>query len=452
MVEEEALSKTGAELFRELLRLYEGAEVEDYHKVGRWREDLIRTDIQLLAAHRKEAGAPEPPALEDVPLPKPPQPKLLFHGVVPPAQLVVPPPAVERGALDKMIASFVGQHQMDAKKGVGLFMGMEPHAQRFVVQNFKCTATGEAALQALERYIAAAPWEKVATTSKGAGPAPVAVPPKVGAKPKVVAPRLFAPGAEAARQAATPKIVAQGAAGEQAKAAPKPVGRIVPAKAAAAPGAGDADPGAGKGPADGIHRVVASFIVKHKLTPRRAQMMLAKLKPHQRMYVIRNFESASSGTQVTDDLEKYIEACRTTDAWAGEVARAEAEKAKEEERAREAELVAQEVAALAGVPDGTASSTPKAATAWAGNAAKAPRVVAPKGVVAPPKATVVSKAAMAPQAAVAPKGVAAPRGKAPVTIVAPKRTLSAPHPVQDSGKRPRLSAPAAAAAAAAAEA
>merc|ERR1711933_79326 len=67
---DEVLEKTGQDLFKEILRIYDTAEFEDYFKAGAWKNDLMKTDYVLLAAHRKEAGAPDPPALEDVVMPE----------------------------------------------------------------------------------------------------------------------------------------------------------------------------------------------------------------------------------------------------------------------------------------------------------------------------------------------------------------------------------------------
>lgn len=75
MADDEVLSKKGPELFKELLRLYPGASLDDYYQAqgNTWRDDVMRIDWQLISAHRKEAGAPEPPDLEDIVLPKLPQ-------------------------------------------------------------------------------------------------------------------------------------------------------------------------------------------------------------------------------------------------------------------------------------------------------------------------------------------------------------------------------------------
>jgi len=66
---DEALQKTGAELFKELYRIYPLAEVEDYYKQGIWNNDLMKSDLRLIEAHRREAGAPDVKELEDIKFP-----------------------------------------------------------------------------------------------------------------------------------------------------------------------------------------------------------------------------------------------------------------------------------------------------------------------------------------------------------------------------------------------
>ncbi|CAE8718559.1 unnamed protein product [Polarella glacialis] len=63
------LEKSGPELFRELLRVYPVAEVDDYWRNGAWQDAVMRTDIVLVEAHRKEAGAPDAPELSEVEMP-----------------------------------------------------------------------------------------------------------------------------------------------------------------------------------------------------------------------------------------------------------------------------------------------------------------------------------------------------------------------------------------------
>ena len=93
---EAALRKSDAELFKELYRLYPLAEVEDYFKGGQWQCELMKMDIQAFFAHRAEAGAPDPPPLEELKLPSLPEnrkpPTAPFAGIPSEASPAQTPP------------------------------------------------------------------------------------------------------------------------------------------------------------------------------------------------------------------------------------------------------------------------------------------------------------------------------------------------------------------------
>lgn len=194
---EEALAKSGPELFKELLRIYPVAEVEDYWKNGVWKDELMRADLQLIEAHRKEAGAPEPPALEDVVMP--PMPKATaattFGSFSAPAfnaaaSLAVPAtgtPATAGTAVAelRLIALFVAKWKLEPTQSKALLAKMLPHRRRYVIQHFKTTVEGEDATKALEEYIAEC--EK----SNAWGNAP---PVQVAVAPRPIAPRPVALG------------------------------------------------------------------------------------------------------------------------------------------------------------------------------------------------------------------------------------------------------------------
>jgi hypothetical protein len=159
---EEALAKTGPELFKELLRLYDSAEHEDYFKAGAWKNDLMKTDLVLIEAHRKEAGAPDPPNLEDVEMPPLPASTM---GV---ASLLGQKMASLGGALTpaatgtlgggpvaelRLIALFIAKWKLDPTRAKILLAKLNPQKRRYVIQNFKATASGEAAMTELEAYL-----------------------------------------------------------------------------------------------------------------------------------------------------------------------------------------------------------------------------------------------------------------------------------------------------------
>ncbi|CAE8630738.1 unnamed protein product [Polarella glacialis] len=62
-------NKGGPDLFRELLRQYPLAELEDYYKNGVWQLEMLKLDIEILDAHRAEAGAPYVIPLDEVKMP-----------------------------------------------------------------------------------------------------------------------------------------------------------------------------------------------------------------------------------------------------------------------------------------------------------------------------------------------------------------------------------------------
>ncbi|CAJ1359242.1 unnamed protein product, partial [Effrenium voratum] len=69
------------------------AEVEDYFKAGRWQTEVMRMDIQAFHAHREEAGAPEPLALEELKLPPLPAEPVAVAPLAKPGAAVLTPPA-----------------------------------------------------------------------------------------------------------------------------------------------------------------------------------------------------------------------------------------------------------------------------------------------------------------------------------------------------------------------
>ncbi|CAJ1380715.1 unnamed protein product, partial [Effrenium voratum] len=56
---------TDESLYRELKRFCPTASLTTYVKSGKWQRDLLEIDLELIKAHRREAGAPEPPELPE---------------------------------------------------------------------------------------------------------------------------------------------------------------------------------------------------------------------------------------------------------------------------------------------------------------------------------------------------------------------------------------------------
>lgn len=60
-------------MFRDFLRHFPRARWEDYYKDFRWNMEQLEVDLALVKHHRREAGAPDPPPLEEIPQPDVPK-------------------------------------------------------------------------------------------------------------------------------------------------------------------------------------------------------------------------------------------------------------------------------------------------------------------------------------------------------------------------------------------
>jgi len=219
-VDEDILAKSGPELFREVLRVYPVAELEDYHKGGMWKDDLMRTDIVLIYAHAREAGAPYPPPLKDVklppnvpkaggfqPAPRPslPTPGVVTAGIRPVMAATVVKPPLAAGTLApaaagmapvaaaaagagqatelRLIALFITKWKLDPTKTKMILAKLTPPRRRHVIQNFKSMPGTTDPTAALEQFLA----KCEQTNSWG-----LAVAAPVAANPKAVAPQTVA--------------------------------------------------------------------------------------------------------------------------------------------------------------------------------------------------------------------------------------------------------------------
>mmetsp|Transcript_151060 Transcript_151060/g.263242 ORF Transcript_151060/g.263242 Transcript_151060/m.263242 type:complete len:269 (-) Transcript_151060:207-1013(-) len=228
---EAALNKSGPELFKELLRVYPVADLDDYWRGGLWKNDLMKTDLVLIESHRREAGAPDPIPLEEVQMPELPiQCKLpgmfgmvAVNGVVPPKAAAMAGATTAAGgpvAELRLIALFVAKWKMDPTKTKLLLAKMTPARRRYVIQNFKTSSSGTEASIALDHFIAgcekSGDWDKAPTVvaPKPLVPGAVAPPKRPSITPTVidpskkpriagtVAPPSGAPAAWAAKMAA----------------------------------------------------------------------------------------------------------------------------------------------------------------------------------------------------------------------------------------------------------
>jgi hypothetical protein len=211
---DQVLAKSGAELYRELVRLHSLAEVDDYYENGKWNDTVMRIDIPLLRAHRQEAGAPTLPDLESIPQPTLPGSKVLFSlpgqgmssvlsGMFAAKQSSKPAPSVLAAAMPRidvaaalkqaadsrsaaagnmtpvselrLSAIFVAKWNLDATRTKLMLAKMSPSRRHYVIQNFKTAASGSpASTTALEEYIKAC--EKTGNWDNGVGASAIVAP------------------------------------------------------------------------------------------------------------------------------------------------------------------------------------------------------------------------------------------------------------------------------------
>jgi hypothetical protein len=197
---DEAMTKTGAELFKELYRIYPVAEAEDYFKQGQWKVEQMKTDLMLLESHRRESGAPDVPDLEDIKVPSLPmqtslptmfsagaamgllKPAGAVPGAVAPRPVAPVITAANPGGSTsvveiRLIALFVAKWKLEPATSKVVLAKLTPLRRRYVIQNFKATTTGAAASKELEDFIAQCEedksWDTASTPATVAPPAGV---------------------------------------------------------------------------------------------------------------------------------------------------------------------------------------------------------------------------------------------------------------------------------------
>lgn len=175
--EEAPEEKSGLQLFRELLCLLPTAIPEDYFKVGRWDSDKLSVDMEIIEAHRAEAGAPEPCAPEEVTMPplppgadskaRPPPPvrtmpaglSSALGGARTAAYSPLAAASSETGGVGsvqadlRMVALFVAKNRLETTRTKILLARLTPPRRRWVIQNFRPGGPGVPPMVALEAFI-----------------------------------------------------------------------------------------------------------------------------------------------------------------------------------------------------------------------------------------------------------------------------------------------------------
>eukprot|EP00930_Biecheleria_cincta_P054023 TRINITY_DN3989_c0_g2_i1.p1 TRINITY_DN3989_c0_g2~~TRINITY_DN3989_c0_g2_i1.p1 ORF type:complete len:329 (+),score=95.19 TRINITY_DN3989_c0_g2_i1:110-1096(+) len=254
--------KSGPELFKELYRQLPLVEYQDYYKNGVWQNDLMRLDIEVIDAHRKEAGAPDVAPLEELEFPELPPP-VQVPSVQPLVRPGMPLAGTPAAAAAEALARLSAQQQ--AVGGVAPIAGTLP--------------AGAAA-----------------ATSPIAAAGAVVVPPVAGVLPVTVPPVTVAlPGQVPAPKAAV--VVPVPAAGVVVPPLVTPVAPVVP-------------------PRPLEHKDIALFVSTWKLDPNKAKAALEKLTPARRRYVMQNFKgAAANGASPAEKLEEYVAECEKSSAW-----------------------------------------------------------------------------------------------------------------------------------------
>eukprot|EP00435_Cladocopium_sp_Y103_P042093 s912_g11.t1 len=298
---EEPLAKSGPELFRELKRIYAVAQVEDYFKNGVWRDDLMRTDLQLIAVHRREAGAPEAPELSEVELPP------LPPGAAAAASTSL---AAASGLGDsvadlRLIALFVAKWKLDVAATKKALIKLLPMRRRYVMAHFKAKG-GPDVNEELEQYIqecgstnswAAAMVQKptaswpVASSVNGA----MGLPPGANRvrPPLTITPRKPGPTNSAGVIASS---ISQRLAAIRAQGRPAGMVQRAPMGGIGSSGAVDT----------AELRLVNLFVAKWKLNPARTRAALGKVLPLRRRQVIASFRAEVGRGDLNDQLDRYI--------------------------------------------------------------------------------------------------------------------------------------------------
>lgn len=235
------MKKTGAELFREVIRFWPEADIEDYYKMGVWKDDLMRLDLALLSQHRIEAGAPDPPPLDEIPKPTVaaragvPAVAAKPGGNIRPMLLVQPGP-VKAGETPapsmelRLMALFVARWKLNPTQTKALLGKLSKPRQRYVLQNFKVTEeSGADSTAALEKFIEECEEKDLwADAEKAAEKEAEESKPETGAPP----PKGVVLAAGAPTVSATGVVTAKGVVPAKPVVAVKPV---VPAKALVPP-------------------------------------------------------------------------------------------------------------------------------------------------------------------------------------------------------------------------
>lgn len=207
--------------------------------------ECLEIDLELITLHREEAGAPEPPPLEEIPAPvlpearppqRPPLPRRPGLAAPPlarresgrplaPAPPTAPPSVLQRTQL------FIDKWRLEPTRAKLMLQGLRPEAAQWIINNFKPSSTAkDSRTGQLRTFISKSrettPWNGSAAPLRRPPPRPVASSDDArGIKRSVSgsaigASGLARSGAAASRGAGNPKPPLSAPKSRQAAAAP----------------------------------------------------------------------------------------------------------------------------------------------------------------------------------------------------------------------------------------
>jgi len=283
--QEEILGKKGAELFKELLRVYPGACPEDYFANGAWRDDLLSIDWQLVQAHREEAGAEDPPPLEDIVMPE--LPKVTARAPLGPGEPLKPSPTPTASKQPKAAMPFKLWGSGGAGKAA-LGASIKPTVTTVRIAN---SAGGVGVTK-----------PSVYPTASNGSPRAASTTTTTTIKTTMAGRKPIFPSAPYAGRSSTAASTSNNSNTNNTKTSNA---NAASSSSSAAPDSTLAE----------LKRIQL-FVQKWELSPIKTKLMLAKIGPNGRKYVLNYFQPKSGGDS-TDELKTFIDDHQAKGSWAG---------------------------------------------------------------------------------------------------------------------------------------
>lgn len=306
---EAALQKKGIELFRELKRIYETVDFDDYYhkdnwgsKVGVWRDDLMRLDLQLLEAHRFEAGAPDPPPLEEVEVPEMPKVETAWGKITEGGTTRLSDGVAE--ALAEKVAKI---------KAAAMRLGLTVPST--MAEGLNLAAQGSQGSSKAEGASTTNGSVSTTATASATASATSSTSASDSSKPISKPPSLIT--------SATAASLASKWAAKFGNTSPSSTS-IASTRAALGTAFGAATsianatatgPGQPAAPSIVEQRLITLFVAKWKLDAEKTKSFMAALTPPRRRFVIQNFKGPEGALNSTDALEAYILECDLSNSW-----------------------------------------------------------------------------------------------------------------------------------------